>query len=129
MPAGKRNALLYPFNGRSCSPVQLASCSQAPLWCQPEDSSSCSPGITFYWLSSSFRLKQYFSEWITIFKAATTIRLGQSAGFCFGREVIPTTSLSLRETGIDVGSSHEPEEHVIYSKQRSRLPGPVLQEC
>lgn len=119
MPAGKRNALLYPFNGRSCSPVQLASCSQAPLWCQPEDSSSCSPGITFYWLSSSFRLKQYFSEWITIFKAATTIRLGQSSGFCFEREVIPTTSLSLRETGIDVGSSHEPEEHVIYSKQLS----------
>lgn len=123
MPAGKRNALLYPFNGRSCSPVQLASCSQAPLWCQPEDSSSCSPGITFYLLSSSFRLKQYFSEWITIFKAATTIQLGQSAGFCFEREVIPITSLSLRETGIDVSSSHEPEEHVIYSKQLSHSQG------
>lgn len=63
MPAGKRNALLYPFNGRSCSPVQLASCSQAPLWSQPEYSSSCSPGITFYLLSSSFRLKQYFNKW------------------------------------------------------------------
>lgn len=128
MPAGKRNALLYPFNGRSCSPVQLASCSQAPLWSQPEYSSSCSPGITFYLLSSSFRLKQYFNKWNKFFKAASAICLGQSAGFCFGREVIPTTPLSLRETGIDVSSSHEPEEHVIYSKQLSSLLGPGLQE-
>lgn len=105
MSAGKRNALLYPSNGRSCSPVQLASCSQAALWSQPEDSSSCSPGIAFYLLSTSFRLQQYFSKWSKIFKAATTIWLGQAAGFCFGREVIPTTPLSLRETGIDVSSS------------------------
>lgn len=117
----EEKCIAVSFNGRTCSPVQLASCSQAPLWSQPEDSSSCSPGITFYLLSSSFRLKQYFSKWNKIFKAATTICLGKSAGFCFGREVIPTTSLSLRETGIDVSSSRESEEHVIYSKQLSRL--------
>lgn len=33
-PAGKKNALLNLFIGRSCSPVQRASCSQDPLWSQ-----------------------------------------------------------------------------------------------
>ncbi|KAF2983828.1 hypothetical protein EK904_005186 [Melospiza melodia maxima] len=59
------------------------------------------------------RLKQYFNKWNKFFKAASAIWLGQSAGFCFGREVIPTTSLSPREPGIDVSSSHEPEEHSL----------------
>lgn len=127
MPAGKRNALLYLCNRRSCSPVQLASCLQAPLWNQPEDSSSRSPGIPFDLLVFSFVLKQYLGKLNHILKAThhhipgTVYRLllweesGSPLHFTFKNDIFAQ-------------SSHETAKHVDVSQQPPGVAEPGLPE-